>query len=109
LPPLGTSQTLTEDPTFTGSKTNLSVVSSQLEITDASGATPSGTYLFSTYLDTGSSRTVRATGEVTFERIYKAGTLLWDNIPRTGTLGLIILILGQMRMQHLVMYPLQYM
>jgi hypothetical protein len=81
LPPLGTSQTLTEDPTFTGSKTNLSVVSSQLEITDASGATPSGTYLFSTYLDTGSSRTVRATGEVTFERIYKAGTLLWDNIP----------------------------
>jgi hypothetical protein len=82
LPPLGTSQTLTEDPTFTGSKTNLSVVSSQLEITDASGATPSGTYLFSTYLDTGSSRTVRATGEVTFERIYKAGTLLWDNIPQ---------------------------
>jgi hypothetical protein len=82
LPPLGTSQTLTEDPTFTGSKTNLSVVSSQLEITDASGATPSGTYLFSTYLDTGSSRTVRATGEVTFERIYKAGTLLWDAIPQ---------------------------
>ena len=82
LPPLDTSQTLTEDPTFTGSKTNLSVVSSQLEITDASGATPSGTYLFSTYLDTGSSRTVRATGEVTFERIYKAGTLLWDNIPQ---------------------------
>jgi hypothetical protein len=82
LPPLGTAQTLTEDPTFTGSKTNLSVVSSQLEITDASGATPSGTYLFSTYLDTGSSRTVRATGEVTFERIYKAGTLLWDAIPQ---------------------------
>jgi hypothetical protein len=82
LPPLGTTQTLTEDPTFTGSKTNLSVVSSQLEITDASGATPSGTYLFSTYLDTGSSRTVRATGEVTFERIYKAGTLLWDAIPQ---------------------------
>ena len=82
LPPLGTSQTLTEDPTFTGSKTNLSVVSSQLEITDASGATPSGTYLFSTYLNTGSSRTVRATGEVTFERIYKAGTLLWDAIPQ---------------------------
>ena len=82
LPPLGTSQTLTEDPTFTGSKTNLSVVSSQLEITDVSGATPSGTYLFSTYLDTGSSRTVRATGEVTFERIYKAGTLLWDAIPQ---------------------------
>jgi hypothetical protein len=82
LPPLGTSQTLTEDPTFTGSKTNLSVVSSQLEITDTSGATPSGTYLFSTYLDTGSSRTVRATGEVTFERIYTAGTLLWDAIPQ---------------------------
>ena len=60
----------------------MSVVSSQLEITDASGATPSGTYLFSTYLDTGSSRTVRATGEVTFERIYKAGTLLWDAIPQ---------------------------
>jgi hypothetical protein len=82
LPTLNTTQTLTESPTFTGSKTNLSVVSSQLEITDVSSANPSGTYLFSTYLNAGSSRTVRATGEVTFERIYKAGTLLWDAIPQ---------------------------
>jgi hypothetical protein len=85
LPPLGTTQTLTESPTFPGldgSEINCSLVSGQLEITDVSSANPSGTYLFSTYLDTESSRTVRATGEVTFERIYKAGTLLWDNIPQ---------------------------
>jgi hypothetical protein len=85
LPPLGTSQTLTESPTFPGldgSEINCSLVSGQLEITDVSSANPSGTYLFSTYLNAGSSRTVRATGEVTFERIYKAGTLLWDAIPQ---------------------------
>ena len=85
LPPLGTSQEQVEDPTFSGSKTNVSVDTSptpdELIITDLSAASPSGTYEFSNYIDTGSSRTARVTGSVTFNRhAPTSGT--WDNIPQ---------------------------
>jgi hypothetical protein len=85
LPPLGTSQTITEDPTFGGTKTNCIVVSNQLEIDDTSASSPTATYLMqgqANYIDTGSSRSVRATGDVVFERLYDNGTLLWDAIPQ---------------------------
>lgn len=85
LPPLGTSQTLTEDPTFGGTKTNCIVVSNQLEIDDTSASSPTATYLMqgqANYIDTGSSRNARATGDVVFERLYDNGTLLWDAIPQ---------------------------
>ena len=85
LPPLGTSQTLTEHPTFGGTKTNCIVVSNQLEIDNTSASSPTATYLMQSqadYIDTGSARNARATGDVVFERLYDNGTLLWDAIPQ---------------------------
>jgi hypothetical protein len=85
LPPLGTSQEQVEDPTFSGAKTNVSIDASpnpdELIITDLSASSPSGTYEFSNYIDTGSSRTARVTGVTTFNRhAPTAGT--WDTIPQ---------------------------
>ena len=82
LPELGQTDTQTEDPTFSGAKTNTTVISSNLEIDDTSAANPTGEYLFSNYIDTGSSRNARITGIRTFTRGYDNGTLLWDNIPQ---------------------------
>lgn len=86
LPPLGTELTATEDPTFAGTKTNVVLVSSAIEIDDTTASSPSGEYFFDIggtgYLDTGSSRTTRVTGFVTFTRAFDgAGSLLWDDIP----------------------------
>ena len=85
LPPLGTLLEQVENPTFSGSKTNVSVDTSanpdELIITDLSANNPSGTYRFSDYIDTGSSRTARVTGFSTFNRhAPTSGT--WDNIPQ---------------------------
>ena len=82
LPELGQTDTQTEDPTFSGAKTNTVVISSNLEIDQTSAANPTGEYLFSNYIDTGSSRNARVTGIRTFTRGYDNGTLLWDNIPQ---------------------------
>lgn len=57
-------QFLTDSPTFSGAKTNCSVVSSSLRIT--SGLL--GTYQFSNYIDTGAARRVRARTDVTLIR-----------------------------------------
>ena len=85
LPPLGTTQELVEDPTFTGAKTNVSIDATptpdELIITDISGGSPAGTYEFSTYIDTGSSRTCRVTGATTFNR-HAPTAGLWDDIPQ---------------------------
>lgn len=83
LPQLGTLQEQVEDPTFSGTKTNVSVDTTptpdELIVTDLSAATPQGTYEFSNYIDTSSTRTARITGEVTFNRHQPtAGT--WDAI-----------------------------
>ena len=85
LPPLGNSETITEDPTFGGTKTNCIVVSNQLEIDDTTASSPTATYLMqeeADYIDTGSTRSAVITGSVTFERKYDNGTLLWDAIPQ---------------------------
>ena len=85
LPSLDVTQTLTEQPAFGGTKTNCIVVSNQLEIDDTSASSPTATYLMqetANYLDAGSLKNARATGEVTFERLYDNGTLLWDAIPQ---------------------------
>ena len=85
LPSLDITQTLTEQPAFGGTKTNCIVVSNQLEIDDTSASSPTATYLMqetASYLDAGSLKNARATGEVTFERLYDNGTLLWDAIPQ---------------------------
>jgi len=85
LPPLGTEQSITEDPTFGGTKTNAIVVDDQLEISDTSASNPTATYLMqddANFIDTGSSRTCRVTGSTTFERLFDDGTLLWDDVPQ---------------------------
>lgn len=94
LPALGTTDTQVEDPTFNGvsGSTNIVLVSSSIEISDTSAASPTGEYIFGGevngtggpigYIDTGSSRNARVTGFVTFERRYDNGTLLWDAIPQ---------------------------
>jgi len=83
LPPVGTTTTLTENPSFAGSKTNVVVDTTpnpdELIISNISGANPSGTYNFANYVDTSSSRTARITGITVFSRHQPtAGT--WDNI-----------------------------
>lgn len=67
---------LTDSPTFAGTKTNCSVVSSALRIT--SGL--SGTYQFSNYIDTGAARRVRARTDVTLTR-FDPALGLFDSIP----------------------------
>lgn len=72
--------TQTEDPTFGGTKTGCSVVSSALEITDVSSGPSTATYDFSTYIDTGAVRRVRSRIETNVERRdLSAG--LWDDLP----------------------------
>lgn len=72
--------TQVEDPTFSGTKTDCSVVSSALEITDVSSAPTSATYDFSTYIDTGSVRRVRSRIEAeVLRKDNSAG--LWDDLP----------------------------
>ena len=83
LPPVGTTTTLTENPSFAGSKTNVVIDTTpnpdELIISTISGANPAGTYNFANYVDTSSSRTARITGITVFSRHQPtAGT--WDNI-----------------------------
>jgi hypothetical protein len=83
LPQLNTTVSQVEDPTFSSTNTtNTTVVSNSLEIDDTSAANPSGEYLFSAYIDTGSARNARVTGFRTFTRKFDDGTLLWDDIPQ---------------------------
>ncbi len=86
LPELGTTDTQTEDPTFTGTKTDTVIDTGPtpdeliIGATERATATPSGIYDFSTYIDTGTPRTARVTGNVTFNRHFDhAGD--WDGIP----------------------------
>jgi len=88
LPLLGTSQTATEDPTFSGSKLRSEVVSSELRIEAAyyngSDAEESGTYFFSNILDAGTARTVRVSYDVEATRHHSqavSGEVDWDYIP----------------------------
>lgn len=82
IPALGQTDTVTENPNFTGSKTNVIKVGSAIEIDNTSATEPTGDYFFSAYIDTGSARNARITGSRTFTRKFDGGTLLWDNIPQ---------------------------
>jgi len=81
LPELGQSDLQTEDPNFLGVKSNTVVANNALRIDDTSAAEPIGEYFFSDYIDTGSTRSARVTGERTFTRISDSGGILWDDIP----------------------------
>lgn len=74
-------QTQTEDPSFSGSKTGCSVDgASRLRITDPSTAPSSATYDFSNYIDTGSVRVARCLMEMDIVRINDAPTDTFDTL-----------------------------
>jgi hypothetical protein len=75
-----TTTTLTEDPTFSGAKTDCSVTSNQLRITNVSGTPPfTATYEFSNYIDTTTARKLRARIDLETDR-FATTTILWDDI-----------------------------
>tara|TARA_R110000744_G_scaffold299827_1_gene409181 strand:+ start:248 stop:2797 length:2550 start_codon:yes stop_codon:yes gene_type:complete len=82
LPSLGVTELVTEDPTFAGSKTNVLLTSSTIEISNTSAASPVGEYFFDSIVDLGTVRDARVTGQRTFTRKYDNGTLLWDAVPQ---------------------------
>tara|TARA_R110001606_G_scaffold382066_1_gene543631 strand:+ start:1929 stop:4529 length:2601 start_codon:yes stop_codon:yes gene_type:complete len=79
-----TSLSQAEQTAFSGAKTNCSVTSSQLRITDTSSASlaspATATYEFSNYIDTGAVRIVRSRIDVKVTR-FNSGAGLWDDIP----------------------------
>lgn len=84
LPALNTSDVVTEDPTFAGTKTNTVIDTApapdELIISNRTSATSNtGEYEFASQIDVGTVRTGRVTGTVTFDRYYPdAGT--WTKI-----------------------------
>lgn len=88
LPQLGQSDTHTESTGFSGSKTNLTVSSGNLFMTNSSSAGATGTYNFdhngTGYFDVGTNRTIRLSSAVTFTRkhaLASGGQINWDSIP----------------------------
>ena len=73
--------TQTEDPTFSGTKTDCSVSSGSLSITDVTGTPPFlATYEFSNYIDTGAVRRFRSRIDLTNARQDNSAGL-WDDLP----------------------------
>ena len=66
IEPLANTLSLTDSPTFTGTKTNTEVVSNNLRIDDYVTAPSEGEYLFSNYIETGDSTVKRC-------RVYVSG------------------------------------
>jgi hypothetical protein len=66
IEPLANSLTLTDSPSFTGSKTNTEVVGLDLRIDDYVTAPSEGEYLFSNYIETGDNTVKRC-------RVYVSG------------------------------------
>jgi hypothetical protein len=75
-----TNLTQTVSPTFTGTKSNTSVSSSKLVITDTTTNVPSsGSYTFTSYIDTGAVRKFRSRVDVTLTRVDNSPALV-DNL-----------------------------
>ena len=66
IEPLANTLSLTDSPTFTGTKTNTEVVSNNLRIDDYVTAPSEGEYFFSNYIETGDSTVKRC-------RVYVSG------------------------------------
>jgi len=79
--------TSVQSPTFSGTKTGCSLTGSELRITTTTSPPTTATYEFTTYIDTGAVRRVRARVDVNVNRFdANAGTWdaipgLWDSIP----------------------------
>ena len=81
------SLTDTESPTFPGTKTDCSVTSSELRITNTSVAPSTATYTFTGSIDTGAVRRVRSRVDINVNRFDSSAGLfdditgLFDSIP----------------------------
>lgn len=75
-----TNLSLTDSTTFTGTKTGCSVSGSKLSITDVTVAPATANYVFSTHIDTGAVRDVRARVDLDTERFSKV-TINLDALP----------------------------
>jgi hypothetical protein len=75
-----TTQTQTEHTAFSGTKTDCSVVSNRLRITDPSTAPSTATYDFSNYIDTSSVRVARVNMDVKVLRLNDAATDTFDTL-----------------------------
>jgi hypothetical protein len=83
LPQLGVAVEDVENPTFAGTKTNTTVVSSELQLSSYATAPATGTYEFTGYIDTTTVRTVRVSDAITVSRHHAnavAGEVNWDDI-----------------------------
>ena len=74
-----TTNTATEHPSFSGTKTGCSVTSNNLRITNSATAPSTATYTFANDIDTGSVRQAHVTGFVGTNR-FDTGTGLWDDL-----------------------------
>lgn len=88
LPILGVSDTRTENPSFSGTKSNLTVSSGNLFMTSYSSSGSTGTYSFghggANYFDVGTNRTIRLSNSITVSRKHADavnGSINWDSIP----------------------------
>jgi hypothetical protein len=72
--------TSVQSPTFSGTKTGCSLTGSELRITTTTSPPSLATYEFTTYIDTGAVRRVRARVDVNVNR-YDANAGTWDAIP----------------------------
>jgi hypothetical protein len=83
LPQLGIAVEDVENPTFAGTNTNTTVVSSELQLSSYATAPATGTYEFTGYIDTTTVRTVRVSDAITVSRHHAnavAGEVDWDDI-----------------------------
>jgi hypothetical protein len=83
LPQLGVPVEDVENPTFAGTNTNTTVVSSELQLSSYATAPATGTYEFTGYIDTTTVRTVRVSNAITVSRHHAnavAGEVDWDDI-----------------------------
>ena len=84
LPALGVSSTLTENPSFSGTKSNLALFTTanpdELRIANFTATGSSGVYEFNSKIDLTTSRTATVSSEVVFTR--HQSTTLWDAIPQ---------------------------
>lgn len=74
-----TTNTATEHPSFSGTKSGCTVAGNALKITDPSSQPSEATYTFANDIDTGSVRRVQATGFVGTNRL-DTGSGLWDDL-----------------------------
>lgn len=84
LPTLGDTTTITENPSFSGTNDNTTVDTTpdpdELILDAISSSTNNGTYLFSTYIDVTTPRTVTVSSEIEFNRHWTDADD-WDSIP----------------------------